>query len=168
MAIGETILQNEILQKFILPFVLIWFITFAILQKTKLLGESKQIDSIVSLVIGLIFVGAIFPKLVVSNLILFLTIAIIVVFVGLILWGFVSGSELKTGIFGEGKGLKWTAGIVIVVAVIIAVLWAAGVENTIFDFFFRNSWSGEFWTNFIFVVVIVAAVALMLKTGAKS
>lgn len=161
----ETIFQHWVVTQFILPFLLMWTIVFAILQKTKLLGENKQLDAIVAFVIGLIFVGAIFPKLVVGNLILFLTVAIIIVFVGLILWGFISGSDLKTNILGDSKGLKWAAGIAILVAVTVAVLWAAGIENDAFDFLFRQSWSGDFWTNALFVVVIAAAIALVLRTG---
>lgn len=165
---GETIFQHWIVTQFILPFLLMWTIVFAILQKTKLLGEDKkQLDAIVAFVIGLIFVGAIFPKLVVGNLILFLTVSIIVMFVGLLLWGFVSGDELKAD-FLKKKGIKITAAIVVIVAVIIAVIWATGIDNNVLDFFFRNTWSGEFWTNFFFVAVVVITLAVVLRSSKKS
>lgn len=165
---NETIFQHWIVTQFILPFLLIWTIIFAVLQKTKLLGEDKkQLDAIVAFVIGLIFVGAIFPKVVVGNLILFLTVAIIVMFVGLLLWGFVSGDEIK-GNFLKNKGLKWVVGIVIVVAVIIAVLWASGIENNVLDLLFRQSWSNSLWTNLAFIAVVVIALAVVLKSGSKS
>jgi len=165
---GETIFQHWIVTQFILPFLLMWVIVFAVLQKTKLLGDGKkQLDAIVAFVIGLIFVGAIFPKLVVGNLILFLTVSIIVVFVGLLLWGFISGSNMKEGTFTGSKGLKITAGIVVLIAVIIAVLWATGVESNILEFLFGSNWSGEFWTNFAFVAVVVIALALVLKGGSS-
>jgi len=166
MAIGETIFQHWVVTQFILPFLLIWTITFAILQKTKLLDGKKQLDAIVAFVIGLIFVGAIFPKLVVGNLILFLTVAIIVVFVALLLWGFIAGEKgLK---FEDApKGLKWVIGIAVVIAVVIAVLWATGVESTVLDFLFGNTWSGSFWTNFFFIAVVVIAIAVVLKSGKK-
>jgi len=162
MAAGETIFQNWIVTDFILPFLLIWTIVFAILEKTKLFGDGKkQLDAIIAFVIGLIFVGAVFPKLVVGNLVLFLTVSIVVVFVGLLLWGFISGSELKAD-FLKNKGIKITAGIVITIAVILAVLWATGIQNSVWDFFFRNTWSGEFWTNFFFVAVIIIALVVVL------
>ena len=161
-----TFLNNWIVAKFILPFLLIFFILFAILEKTKVLGDNKhQLNTFVSFVVGLIFVGAVFPKEVVGNLILFLTVAMIVVFVALLLWGFVSG---KTEIEGWVKKL---AGIVLVAAVIIAIFWAVGLRveflNNFIDFLFYSAWSGTFWTNVVFVGVVAIAIAVVLG-GTKS
>jgi hypothetical protein len=162
----ETILQHWVFTQFILPFLLIWTIVFALLQKTKILGEGKQqLDAIVAFVIGLIFVGAVFPKVVVGNLILFLTVSIIIVFVGLLLWGFVSGGELKTGILTQ-PAVKWIVGISLFLIIIIAVFWATGFWDEAIDILFKQSWSSGFWTNFSFIVVIAAALAIVLK-GAK-
>lgn len=156
----ETILQHWVLTKFILPFLLVFFIVFAVLQKTKLLGDGKkQLDALVSFVIGLIFVGAVFPKLVVGNLILFMTVSLVIVFVILILWGFATGGEAKI----ESKGMKWIAGIVLVVAVIIAVLWATGYAQEVSDLLFSQNWSNTFWTSVSFIVVIAVALAMILK-----
>lgn len=161
--VEQTILQHPILINFALPFLLIFFIVFAILEKTKILGDEKtQINALTSFVIGLIFVGAVFPKQVVSNLVLFLTVAIVVVFVALLLWGFVTGGELKNSLIGN-TGVKWVVGIVIVIAVIIAVLWASGIEGGIYDMLFKQDWSKTFWTNFTFIIVVVIALALVLK-----
>ncbi|MFH1787219.1 MAG: hypothetical protein ABH811_00280 [archaeon] len=161
---AETIFQYPIVTQFILPFLLIWTLVFAILQKTKLLGENKQLDAIIAFVIGLIFVGAIFPKIVVGNLILFLTVAIVVMFVGLLLWGFISGDKLDASFLKSG-GIKWAAGIAVFIAVTIAVLWATGVEMTVFDWLFKQSWSPTFWTNFFFVAAIIGVLVVVLKSA---
>ncbi len=161
---AETILQHEILTKFVYPFLLIFFIVFAVLEKTKILGENKrQLNALISFVIGLIFVAAVFPKIVVGNLILFLTVALVVMFVVLLLWGFVAGG--KEG-FEISKGLKTFLMVIIGVAVVIALFWALGVGESFFTFLFKSSWSNAFWTNFLFIVVIALALAFMLK-GAK-
>lgn len=157
-------LQNVIFTKFVLPFLLIFFIVFAILEKTKVLGDNKQISALVAFVIGLIFVGAVFPKEVVGNLILFLTVALVVLFVVLLLWGFVSGG--KEGFEIEGWMKNVLLGVVSV-AVVIAVLWATGIQGGVIDLLFYQNWSGTFWTNALFIVAIAAALALVLK-GAKS
>ena len=160
----EIFLQNIVFTKFVLPFLLIFFIVFAILEKTNVFGDDKkQTNALIAFVIGLIFVGVAFPKEVVENLILFLTVALVVVFVILILWGFVSGKELKI----ESKGLRLTTGIVILVSVVIAVLWATGIQGGVLDLLFGQSWSGTFWTNALFVVLVGAALALVLR-GSKS
>lgn len=168
MVAEPTIFQSEIVTQFILPFLLIWTIVFAILEKTNLFGEDKkQLNAIIAFVIGLIFVGAIFPKLVVGNLILFLTVAIVIVFIVLILWGFASGQDFKSDILKK-KGIKWVVGIAILVAVTIAVIWATGVENDVLDFLFDQGWSSEFWTNFFFIAVIVIVIVVVLAGKKKS
>lgn len=162
MAVQETIFQHWIFTKFALPFFLIFFIVFAILEKTKIFGDGKkQLNALISLIIGLIFISATSWTLVVSNLILFLTISLIVVFVGLLLWGFLTGGDAKI----SGKGLKIVGGIVVVIAVILAILWASNTSIGIFDFLFGQSWSKGFWTNFLFIVVIGIALALVLLSS---
>ena len=166
MPIEETILQSEIFTKFALPFLLIFFIIFGILEKIKLFGEDKkQLNALVAFVIGLIFVGAVFPKLVVGNLILFLTIAIVVMFVALLLWGFIVGEAPAIG--NIPNGLKWVIGIVIIVAVGIALIWATGIEGRASDLLFEQPWSAEFWTNVAFVAVVVIALVLVLRKGSS-
>ncbi len=173
MAEEITILQHWIFTKFAFPFLLVFFILYGVLTKTKLFGENKQINAMISFVIGLIFVGFVYPKLVLANLILFLTIALVVMFVALLLFGFIAGEEgLKFA--NAPKGLKWFIGIVIVGAVLIALLWAMGEEKVFFgkvkDFLFNSPWSSSFWTNFAFIVVIIIALGAILgkSGGAKS
>ncbi|MBS3071106.1 hypothetical protein J4407_02285 [Candidatus Pacearchaeota archaeon] len=157
-----TILQHWILTKFAFPFLLVFFLVYAILEKTKVLGDNKhQVNALVAFVIGLIFVGFAYPKEVVENLILFLTVALVVVFVALLLWGFVTGGEAK---ISNNKIKALTAGAVIIVT-IIAVIWATGTDNEIIDFFFYQSWSKAFWTNVVFVVAIATALALVLRSS---
>jgi len=162
----ETILQHWVLTRFAYPFLLMFFIVFAILEKTKVLGDDKkQINAFVSFIIGLIFISAVYPTLVVSNLILFFTVSIIVVFVALMLWGFIIGGEAKI----ESNGIKITGGIALLIAIIFALLWATGTGFGVFDFLFYQRWSITFWTNFIFIVVIGAALAAVLaSTKSKS
>jgi hypothetical protein len=158
---AETILQHPVLTKFAYPFLLMFFIVFAILEKTKVLGDDKkQINALVAFVIGLIFVSAAYPKMVMGNMILFLTIAIIVLFVGLMLWGFIAGDK-GLDFSKAPPTLKWVIGIVIVVGLILAVLWASGLGL---------GWLGNilgpnteaFWTNAAFIVMIAVALAVVL------
>jgi len=165
--VAETILQSEILTKFVYPFLLVFFIVFAVLEKTKVLGDDKkQLNALVAFIIGLIFVGAVFPKIVVGNLILFLTVALVVMFVVLLLWGFIAG-DIKEG-FKIPSGLKIALMIIVGIAVIIAVFWALGVGSNFFDFLFRSSWSDSLWTNLLFVIVIAAALAVVLGSAKKA
>ena len=160
--VEQTILQHWVFTKFILPFLLIFFIVLAVLQKTKIFGEDKkQLDALISFIIALIFVSAIYPKLVVGNLILFLTVALVVVFVVLLLWGFLSGGEAKI----EGKGMRIVMAVIVLVAVILAVIWATGLSLGAVDFLFRQVWSKSLWTNVLFIVLIAAALALAIRSA---
>jgi hypothetical protein len=155
----ETILQNWILTDFVYPFLLVFFIVFAVLEKSKVLGEGRaQLNALVAFVIGLIFVGAVFPKTVLNNMVLFLTVSLIVVFVLLLLWGFAIGGDVKI----ENKIVQALAGVLIFIVVAVAVLWATGALDPIYQFLFKQVWSKEFWTNAIFIIVIVIALALVV------
>lgn len=165
-----TILQSSLLTDFLYPFLLVFFICFAVLEKANILGEGKkQLNALVSLIIGLIFVGAVFPKLIVENMVLFMTVGLVVIFVGLMMWGFISGGNITPG----SKMLKfygWLLGI----AMVIAVIWATGIGGGIIDalqtilrFLFDSSWSGTFWTNFLFIALIVIAIFVVIKAKVK-
>lgn len=164
----EIFLQHWIFTRFAFPFLLIFFIVFAILEKTKIFGENKkQLNALIAFIIGLIFIGVAFPKQVVGNLILFLTVALVVMFVALLLWGFVSRGELDVKI--EKRGAKVALGILVFIIVIGAVFWATGIHTQIIDLLFKQTWSTNFWTNVVFAIMIAAALAIILgKKATKS
>jgi hypothetical protein len=159
---AEPILLQSIFTDFILPFLLVFFIVFAILEKTKLFGDDKkQLNALTAFVIGLIFVAAVFPKQVVSNMILFLTVAIVCVFVILLIWGFIFSGEKG---FVVTDWMKWGLGILAGIGFIIALIFATGFNNQLSDFFSQNL-SQTVITNAVFIVVIAIALALVLMGG---
>ena len=128
----ESIFAEPIFMEYILPFLLVFTIVFAVLDKTKLLGEGKrQINAIISFVVGLILLGFEESKMVIVKLIPFFAISLIILFVFMLLYGFVSGKK-------EGdvlnKGLKITLGVIVGLAVVVAVLWATGAWDPIYEF----------------------------------
>ena len=166
MVEGETILQSEVFSRFILPFFLVFFIVFAVLEKTKLFGEGKkQINAMISFVVGLIFVSVLYTTEVVNNLILFLTVALVCVFVIMLLWGFIFG-DIKEG-FKPANWMKIALAIVVGIAFIVAMIWATGLFDNVGEFLFKQAWSKTFWTNFGFILAIVIALALVLGQKAK-
>lgn len=161
----ETILQHWILTQFAYPFLFIFLISYALLVKSKLLGENQQVNAIVSLILGLVFVTALEKTAMFENLILFLTLALVIVMMVLMIWGFATGSSLEKEMFTGN--FKWVLLGITVVAVFIAVLWAAGIQNSFFDLLFYQSWSESLWTNIAFVVVVIVALTVAIK-GVKS
>jgi hypothetical protein len=163
---AETIFQNLVFQEFILPFLLIFAISFAILEKTKVLGEDKKtVNAIVSFVLGLVFVTAVFPKAVITNLVLFLSVALIVVFVVMLLWGFITEGDAQ---FKVTKGMKWFLIFGVGAGLLFLLIWTLKVQTGFFDWIPERDWTGPFWTNLLFVIVIAVALALVLKNPVSS
>jgi hypothetical protein len=157
--VEETIFSSWIFSEILLPFLLIFFILFAIIEKTKIFGENKkQLNALISFIVSLIFTVVIREFGIIENLILFLVIAVIVVFVILLVWGFIVGGEAKF----DSKAVKIIAGILVSILVIIVLIFALGWQNSIIEFLFKGEWSKSFWTNFLFIGVLAGAIALVL------
>jgi len=163
---SNNILQASLFTDFLYPFLLMFFITYALLEKSELFGDGqKQINAFVALIISLIFVSVVFPVIVVNNLILFMTIGIVVIFVGFMLWGFINEGDLSLN-----DSVKKGMAVLVFVAVIIAVFWSTGAFptlwvwiETLFSFAFQSKGSESFWTNFLLVALVVVAVVAVLR-----
>lgn len=141
----------------ILPFLLVFTLVFAILERTKILGEGKkQINAIVSLVVGLLLIAFTYPTGIITKLVPFMAVMAVVIFVFLLLYGFVA-ADGKEGLKLH-KGIKIAAGIIILIALVIAVLWATGSLDFIEDTFSSSS----IWGNIILIAVIIGALAVVL------
>ena len=87
MVVEDTLLTLPIFQEYILPFVLVFTLIFAILQKTKLLGDDvKQINAIVGFVVGLMFVVFPFANNFVVQLMPFLAVSAVVLLVFMLMY----------------------------------------------------------------------------------
>ena len=116
----ETIFSHGIFIDMILPFILVFTLIFAILDKSQLFGEGKrQINAILGLVIGLMFVVFPGPRGVVIKLIPLLAVVAVILLTFMLLWGFVSGKERDV----LNNGLKITLGIILGLFLIVAVIF---------------------------------------------
>jgi len=162
----STIFSEPIFIEYILPFLLVFTLVFAILDKTKLLGEGKrQINAIVSLVIGLILIGFPYAQGVIVKLIPFLAVSLVVLFIFMLMFGFISGKK-------EGdvlnKGLKIALSIILGLAVIVAVLWATGSWDYVYNLFVEGEYSGKIFFNILLLAIIGGAIAIVLATSEKN
>jgi len=162
----EAIFSYPFFMQGVLPFLLVFTLVFAILDKSKLLGEGKrQINAIISLVIGLILIGFPYPREIIVNLIPFLAVALVVLFVFMLIYGFISGKK-------EGdvlnKGLKIALGIIFGLAVIVAVLWVSGVWSDVVDILVKSEYAGKIWLNLLVLLIIAGAIAVVLSSDKKS
>ncbi|MBI2105363.1 hypothetical protein HYT56_00830 [Candidatus Woesearchaeota archaeon] len=124
MAVFENIDFNFVVDSFadiggfdvVLPFLLVFAVTFAVLTKIKLFGDKKKIDVLVSLILAAFLISA---TDIVELLVAFLPRVSMIILVLLML-------ILAVGVFSGGS--EWGGGWLLMGAIvaIIAVLWALG------------------------------------------
>jgi len=159
----ETIFTNPLFSQVILPFLLVFVLVFAILDKTKLLGDGKrQINAIISLVIAVLFLGFSQAVGIVVNLMPVLAVVLVVILVFYLILGFVFNDA---GGLRVNNGIKIAGGILAFLILIVAVLVVTDFWNKLLDFFK----GGSGWlSTLIMVLVIAGALAVVLATGKKS
>jgi len=152
--------------KAFLSWVLVFVLFFAILEKSNLLGKDKrQINAILAAVIGLLLLAFPASGKIIVDLIPFLVVSAVILFVFMMLYGFMAGKKDEEYVLN--KGLKIALGIIIGIAVIVAVLYVTGKWDDVVSY--MNSSSGrEIWINLIFVAIIIGAISAVLGAGGKS
>ena len=143
---------------YVIPFLLIFAVIFAILDKTGILGENKSIEAIVAIAIGLLslqfdfvseFFAIIFPRFGIG-------ISIFIVLVVMIGFFFPKDSDI-----GKMKWIGYVVGIGV-------VLWAVTSWD---QWYAYNGFGGWFSQNIwaiIVLAVLVAIVAVVIKNPESS
>jgi hypothetical protein len=158
----DTLLSSPFVKDLMLPFLLVFAIVFAVLQKAEIFGkDKKQTDAIIALVIGLLVVAVGTATHVITNLLPILAVGLVVLLAFFLLWGF----AFKAGEFNVHKNVQWVIAILAALAVIIAVLYFTPAWGYI-----GNLVSGQGSTvlvNVVFVVLIIGAVIAVIYGGKK-
>jgi hypothetical protein len=142
---------------YVLPFLLIFAVVFAVLEKGNILNNNRAINTIVSASVGLlalqfemvpVFFANIFPKF---------GVFLAIVFAILFFLGFVGYKNDGSSGFIKSIGI---------VAAVFVILWAMS------DFWFFGNYGGDFWWWFndyfwslIVLGIIVGAVIWIGKSG---
>ncbi|MDO8460692.1 MAG: hypothetical protein Q7S74_06285 [Nanoarchaeota archaeon] len=162
---GFTILSSPIFVEAILPFLLVFTIVFAILQKSKILGENKrQIDAIVSLVIGLLVISFGRAVGIIVQLIPFLAVSLVIILVLMLMLGFFNKEGDWDAAFP--KGLRRGLAAVAIVALIVAVVIITGAWPIVYNYIISSGGSSIF-INVLFIIIIIGAIAAVLYGGGK-
>lgn len=150
---AETILSSPLIAEAVLPFILVFTIVFAILQKSKILGDGKkQIDAMVGLVVGLITITVARAVGIINQLLPFLAVSIVIIVIFLIMVALFNKDH-------EGKDTKvWNFfknAIVIMsfIAVAIAVIYFTGAWDYLAYKFGEPG--SNLVTNIVFIAIII-------------
>ena len=162
----------------VLPFLLIFAIMFAVLEKTRILGvnkvdghdiPNKNLNAMVAFVIGMLVVAA-------SNIVGVLNEAlpnIILLLVVVISFLVLIGSLQKTGEMDLGethKGYSMFFGFVILLGVLFIFLGAIRNDGgkswlEIAFNWIAQQWQGPVFTSIIIVIIAVVAIAWLTRGG---
>lgn len=156
-------LQYPIFKDVILPFVLVFTLLFAILEKSKLLGEGKnQINAIISFVIAALFIAGFSAQVEwIKQFSAFLAVALMILFVFLLIYGFVYSG--KDG-FSLGEGYKTLIAGIAFVAVVGASLVITGYWEKVYSFFTVSNVGA----NVILGIIIITVIFSVLRSGSST
>lgn len=159
----ETILINEFAVRIVYPFLLVFTLIFAILEKSRIFGEDKrQIDALISLSIALIVVAFSWATNIISNLMPFLAISVVVILVFIVLYGFVASGKEGLEI---PKNMKIGFGVLAGIVTIIALIVATGQWDYVINSLFVSGEPTGLAANILIVAIIIGALAVVLFTG---
>lgn len=140
---------------YVLPFLLVFALIFAILEKSAILGDNKGVIVIISLAAGLLsLVGGKVPaffQLIFPNL----GIALAILLAVMILLGL-----FMTWDAGIGKTVKWIIAGSAIVAIVFLVYYSFVGYGGNYDF-----WG--IYGNAIITILIIVAIILIVVFGAK-
>ena len=153
---------SSLLGQAVLAFLLVFTIVFAVLQKSEILGKGKQqVDALTALAVGLIVISVGSAMDFIQKIIPFMVISLVIILAFMLLLGML----FKQGEFDTPKWVKLIFGIIIFVAIVIAVLVFSGGWDYITSFFSNGT---NVVSNIILVIIIIFAVVIALIGGGNS
>jgi len=153
MAEASTFIANPFFYSILVPFLLVFVLIYAILEKTNVLGEGKKmVNLIVSFSIAFIFIGVPAIVNVTLKVIPIVSFIIILVLCLLLLFGFAGVDTQKN------KTLQLILGIILGLALVVTILWATGVFGLITGKLGASTLS---YVAFFIIFIIVIVVVLM-------
>lgn len=145
----------------VLPFLLVFVLVFAILQKTKLLGgdEAKQINSLVSLAIALILVATPLPRSYIVQMMPWLAVAVVILLIFGIVYGFMFTPTDDKKALEFPPWVKQTVLWLGIVFVVLLVLNITGQMARVTDLLGDEN----ILSNLVIVGVVVLALWVVLR-----
>jgi hypothetical protein len=146
----------------VLPFLLVYTLVFAVLQKSKLFGEdNKGINAIIALIVGLFVVRSETVVLFLTGFLPNISLFLVVILMFLLMVGLFSGEHSEW--VGAAKGLAVIISLVfIVLAIFAGQVGTFNVPRWILDFIDPQTRS-----TIIFVAVFAIVIAWVTSTGKK-
>lgn len=148
----ETFLSSTFVTQIILPFIILFLVVYAILQKTKILGgDNKLLNIVLSLALALISVSFAHPTQVITRIIPVFGVAVVSVLLLLIVFAFSEGKDKLE----LNSGVKYAIWGIVGFAILATLLWASGI----WAYITSKSNTNLFW-NVLFFIIIAAVIGI--------
>jgi hypothetical protein len=153
-----SLLESIPLFKESILFLLVFVVVFAVLQKSKILGDNvSKINSFVALAFAFLFLGVSAATEVVTKMVPWVAVALSVILMFLLLWGFVGGE------MGSLPGsIKWTIIILSMVFIISLLLYVTGGWSFIRGMF---SLDNSFLYTVLSFIAVIGAVLYVITSS---
>jgi len=154
------ILSSPFFTNVVLPFLLIFVLVYAILDKSKILGEKKDINAIVALVFALTTVAlpsAFGAVDIIIKIIPIVAVIVVILLAFMLTYGFIGGT--KEGILSDPWHVFFA--IIVGLALLAAVLWATGLLGYII----KQSWASQALQTFLMIASVIAVIAIVTSGG---
>ncbi len=160
--------------KVVLPFILVYAVVFAVLQKSKIFSYEdsgkearhvKNINSVIAFVFAVFVVASIQTVQYIENIILNVVLILVFLLAVLIIFGMIFGEDYKK-FFTNGGKLTGTgkvfAGILFLILVVIA-LALTGILNWIIEWWEDSQWNGELFSTILVLALIFGVLYWITK-----
>jgi len=162
MPLDIGLLGNAFFTNVILPFILVFTVVFAILEKTEILGKKKDIHAVISFVISLIAIGVPTAVGILQKFIPIIAVIIIILFAWLLVFGFAN----KTAEVKFSEGLRRFFLIALGVVLLAVIVWAIGSTTGWLDQLNINSvLSAQVTQMVLFAGAVIAVIAIAISSS---
>ena len=171
---GLTILENIGFFSVVIPLLFISVLVYAILAKTKALGDSQAINVVVGLLVGFIFINVMPATAFLGKIIPFATGLVVIIFLVLMVVSFTGGSFEHTGttiIAIVGFSILILGTLIIFVTSFDSINplkeyeYSEGEMNVSEEIEYENNTSRNFLSETILNPAIIAVILLILMAG---
>jgi len=154
----------------ILPFLLVFTVVFAILQKTKILGDNKpNLDAMVAFVIGMLVVAATKVVSLINDSLPQVMILVVVGLSFLLMLGIFANPGKS---FFDGMEGKFKYGLMAVFSVAVILIFIANIRldngKSWLEYGFSylvNYWNGAVVGSIILLIIVILAIFFVVSGG---
>lgn len=143
----------------IFAFLLVFIVVYALLFKTKILGDSQPIMLFISFILSSFFIVQTSLVEFVKITSAWFVVGVIIVFFLVVLLGFLPG-KAPLEFLSKGNWFSWTLFGVIVVFFIIS---ASSIFNRVVNWGIVRSWFSSEWFGMILLLLIAGVVAWKIR-----